>query len=177
MYLLWCADKHFGLFKISYYFLYFLYTAGGMDYVSQDAMGDLIIAACHRRRCFSVGIVDTRKVEEEEDFYISLMRNDQLDPLIKIGSRNKTRVTIRDDDSKLERVLCCHLTNWVPSTAARFGLTEAEYRVEEGQTLTETVCVGLLEESGECVVPFSINVIFNSRDGSGKNGGGVDVTQ
>ena len=74
-------------------------------------MGDLIIEACHRRQCFSVGIVDSNQVEEEEDFYISLMRNDQLDPLIKIGPRNKTRVTIRDDDSKLERVMCCHLTN------------------------------------------------------------------
>ena len=74
---------------------------------------------------------------------------------------------------------CCHMTNCFPSTAAAFGLTEAQYRVEEGQTLTETVCVELLEKSGECVVPFSINVIFNSRDGSGKNGGGesVDVTR
>ena len=58
-----------------------------------------------------------------------------------------------------------------------FGLTQAEYRVEEGQTLTDMVCVGLLEESGDCVVPFSINVTFNSRDGSGKNGGSVDVTR
>ena len=64
-------------------------------------------------------------------------------------------------------------------TGAVFGLTQAQYRVEEGQTLTDTVCVELLEESGECVVSFSINVIFNSRDGSGKNGGGksVDVTR
>ncbi|CAI8026694.1 FRAS1-related extracellular matrix protein 2 [Geodia barretti] len=116
------------------------------DYVSQDTMGDLIIEACHRRQCFSVGIVDTKEVEEEEDFDISLMRNDQLDPLIKIGSRNKTSVTIIDDDT------------------ATFGLTEAEYRVDEGHTLTETVCVELLEESGDCVVPFSINVIFNTRD-------------
>ena len=97
MYLLWCAEKHFVLFnKIS---LNFLYT-DQEDYVSQDATGDLIIEACHRRQCFSVGIVETKKVEEEEDFYISLMRTEQLDPLIKIGSRNKTNVTIRDDDSK-----------------------------------------------------------------------------
>ena len=141
-------------------------------------MGDLIIEACHRRQCFSVGIVDTKEVEEEEDFDISLMRNDQLDPLIKIGSRNKTSVTIIDDDSKLEKLMCCcHMINCFPSTAATFGLTEAEYRVEEGQTLTETVCVELLEESGDCVVPFSINVIFNTRDISGKNGGGMDVTR
>ena len=69
------------------------------------------------------------------------------------------------------------MTNCFPSTAATFGLTQAQYRAEEGQTLTETVCVGLLEESGECVVPFSINVIFNTRDGSGKNRGGMDVTR
>ena len=90
--------------------LNFLYTHQE-DYVSQDATGDLIIEACHRRQCFSVGIVDTRKVEEEENFYISLMRTEQLDPHIKIGSRTKTNVTIRDDDSKLERLICCHMTN------------------------------------------------------------------
>ena len=39
-------------------------------------------------------------MEEEENFYINLMRTGQLDPLIKIGSRTKTNVTIRDDDSK-----------------------------------------------------------------------------
>ncbi|CAI8026684.1 FRAS1-related extracellular matrix protein 2 [Geodia barretti] len=127
------------------------------DYVSQDTMGDLIIEACHRRQCFSVGIVDTKEVEEEEDFDISLMRNDQLDPLIKIGSRNKTSVTIIDDDT------------------ATFGLTEAEYRVEEGQTLTETVCVELLEKSGDCVVPFSIKVIFNTRDISADSPGDYEA--
>ena len=60
-----------------------------------------------------------------------------------------------------------------------FGLSQAEYRVEEGQTLTETVCVGLSEESEECVVPFPTLFILNTRDGSGKNGGGksVDVTR
>ena len=78
-------------------------------------MGDLIIEACHRRQCFSVGIVDTRKVEEDENFYVSLMRTEQLDPLIKIGSRTKTNVTIRDDDSKLERLMCCHMTKGAPS--------------------------------------------------------------
>ena len=83
--------------------LNFLYT-DQEDYVSQDTMGDLIIEACHRRQCFSVGIVDTRKVEEEEEnFYVILMRTEQLDPHIKIGSRTKTNVTIRDDGSKLER--------------------------------------------------------------------------
>ena len=79
--------------------LNFLYT-DHEDYVSQDATGDLIVEACHRRQCFSVGILDTKKVEEEENFYINLMRTGQLDPLIKIGSRTKTNVTIRDDDSK-----------------------------------------------------------------------------
>ena len=54
-------------------------------------------------------------------------------------------------------------------------MTQAEYRVEEGQTLTETVCVGLSEESGDCVVPFPILFIFKSEDGSGKNGGGKSV--
>ena len=58
-----------------------------------------------------------------------------------------------------------------------FGLTQAEYRVEEGQTLIDTVCVGLLEESGECVVPFPTLFIFNTRDISGKNKGGVDITR
>ena len=72
---------------------------------------------------------------------------------------------------------CCHVTNCFPSTVATFGLTEAEYRVEEGQTLAETVCVELLEKSGDCVVPFSIKVIFNTRDISGKNRGGMEVTR
>ena len=49
-----------------------------------------------------------------------------------------------------------------------FCLTKAEYRVEEGQTLTETVCVKLFQENGDCIVPFSFLVIFNTRDGSGK---------
>ena len=79
--------------------LNFFYT-DHEDYVSQDATGDLIVEACHRRQCFSVGILDTKKVEEEENFYINLMRTGQLDLLIKIGSRNKTNVTITDDDSK-----------------------------------------------------------------------------
>ena len=93
--------------KISYNFLY----TDQEDYVSRDTMGDLIIEACHRRQCFSVGIVDTKEVEEDENFYISLIRTDFLDPHIKIGSRTKTNVTIRDDDSKLERLICCHMTN------------------------------------------------------------------
>ena len=81
-----------------------------MDYVSQDATGDLIIEACHRRQCFSVGIVDTKQVEEEEDFDISLMSTEQLDPLIQIGPRSTTTVTIRDDDSKFERLMFCNMT-------------------------------------------------------------------
>ncbi|CAI8041944.1 Extracellular matrix protein FRAS1, partial [Geodia barretti] len=128
-----------------------------MDYVSQDAMGDLTIEACHRRQCFSVRIVDTKEVEEEESFDISLVRNNGLDPLIQIGTRSTTTVTIRDDDT------------------ATFGLTEAEYRVEEGQTLTETVCVELLEGSGDCVVPFSINVIFNTRNISADSPGDYEA--
>ena len=89
-------------------FLNFLYT-DEMDYVSQDAMGDLTIEACHRRQCFSIRIVDTKEVEEEESFDISLVRNNGLDPLIQIGPRSTTTVTIRDDDSKLEiNVLSSH---------------------------------------------------------------------
>ena len=94
--------------KISYNFLY---TAEGMDYVSQDATGDLLIEACHRRQCFSVGIVDSKRVENEESFNITVMRTDFLDPLIQIGPRSTTNVTIRDDDSKFERLMFCHLTN------------------------------------------------------------------
>ena len=144
-------------------------TGRGNDYVDQNATGYLRIEACHRRQCFCVGIMDSNQVEEEESFDISLFRNG-LNSHIKIGRWSNTTVTILDDDSKLEILMCCHMTNGVPSTAAVFGLTQPEYRVEEGQTLTATVCVGLLEESGDCVVPFPIHVIFNTRDGSGKNG-------
>ena len=76
-----------------------LYT-DEMDYVYQDVTGDLIVEACHRKQCFPVNILDSKELEDEENFYISLMRNEQLDPHIKIGSKNKTNVTIRDDDSR-----------------------------------------------------------------------------
>ena len=135
------------------------------------------------RQCVYFNITDDNIVEEREYFNVSLGRTADLDDRVQLRQASTT-IFILDDDSTMLHIvfnvmLCVvdDITNCFPSAVATFGLTEAEYRVEEGQTLTETVCVELLEENGDCVVPFPINVIFNTRDMSGKNRGGVDITR
>ena len=71
------------------------------DYVDEDVTGTLEIEACQQRQCFSVGIVDSNQLEEEESFDISLFKNG-LHNNIYIGPQSITSITIRDDDSKLD---------------------------------------------------------------------------
>ena len=48
------------------------------------------------------------------------------------------------------------------------GLTQTNYRVEEGGTLTEIVCAKVFGENGECIVPLPFFVVFTTNDGRGK---------
>ena len=43
-------------------------------YVDADATGYAVIEACHRVKCFSVGILDSNQLEDEEIFDISLFK-------------------------------------------------------------------------------------------------------
>ena len=76
--------------------------------------GTLVVEACHRVKCFSVGIVDSNQLEDQESFEISLFKNGLTDS-IRIGSRKIATVAIRDDDSKLnnnsEVILTPHSVN------------------------------------------------------------------
>ena len=74
-------------------------------YVDEDVTGTLQIEACQQRQCFSVGIVDSNQLEEEESFDISLLRNG-LNINIHIGPQSITTITIQDDDSKLDSKAC-----------------------------------------------------------------------
>ena len=78
---------------------YVISAGAGNDYVTDDASGMIQIDACTRRRCFSVGIVDSNQLEGAESFDISLFR-DGLNSDIIIG-QGLTTITILDDDSKL----------------------------------------------------------------------------
>ena len=89
-----------------------LSTGRHNDYVDANATGALVVEACHREKCFSVGIVDSNQLEDEESFEVSLFKNGLTDN-IRIGSRRIAKITIRDDDSKFNinsvtpHTVCC----------------------------------------------------------------------
>ena len=76
-----------------------LFTGRHNNYVDADATGYAVIEACHRVKCFSVGILDSNQLEDEEIFDISLFKNGLTDN-IRIGSWRIATIMIRDDDSK-----------------------------------------------------------------------------
>ena len=77
-----------------------MYVGVGSDYYGENGRVILQIGACQQRQCFSICIVDDYQLEEVETFDISLLRNG-LGTDIAIGWES-TRITIEDDDSKLE---------------------------------------------------------------------------
>ena len=116
--------------------------------------------------------MDSNQLEEEESFDISLFRNG-LHNNIHIGPQSITTITIRDDDSKVDSKTCFSIPSpdgvtVILSAAVEVGLTQTNYRVEEGGTLTEIVCAKVFGENGECIVPLPFFVVFTTSDGRGK---------
>ena len=107
------------------------------DYVDADATGTLVVNAYEDRARVSVGIVDSKQLEETEEFEISLFRSG-LTQNIQINECKILIIRITDDDT----------VNLTAGARAR--------TVTEGDDIELDIVV--IGENGDCLIPLPLEI-------------------